>query len=165
MRIAEELGIVQAITPVDLQGAANNGDFVSLKNYGHVSIIIHHSIGTDNDDIIISLRQAKTVADGAGKVLNISEIFHKIGGTTLAAVGTFTRATQTAAATYDTDALDEAQNEAIYIVEVSKDDLDTDNDYDCVRIEVADVGGNAMLGSALYILSEPRFEAIEAIAD
>lgn len=165
MRIAEELGIVQAITPVDLQGAANNGDFVSLKNYGHVSIIIHHSIGTDNDDIIISLRQAKTVADGAGKVLNISEIFHKIGGTTLAAVGTFTRATQTAAATFDTDALDEAQNEAIYIVEVSKDDLDTDNDYDCVRIEVADVGGNAMLGSALYILSEPRFEAIEAIAD
>lgn len=163
-RIAENFQIVQAIAPVDFQTALNTGDYVNMKNYGHLTVVIHHSIGTDGDDIIISLRQAKNVSDGSGKVLNIAEIFHKIGATALSAIPLFTRATQTAAATYDTDALDEAQNEAIYLVEISKDDLDTDNDFNCVRVAIADVGGNAMLGSAIYILSDPRYEAIEAIA-
>lgn len=164
-RLAEKFQIVQAIAPVDFQTAVNTGDYVNMKNYGHCTVIIHHSIGTDGDDIIISLRQATDVSDSDGKALNIAEIFYKIGATALSAVPLFTRATQTAAATYDTDALDEAQNEAIYVLEVSKDDLDTDNNFNCFRVAVADVGGNAMLGSAIYILSDPRFEAIEAIAD
>jgi hypothetical protein len=163
-RIADQLQLVQAITPVDFQ-TAQTGDYVSMKNYGHLSIIIHHSIGTDDDDIVISLRQAKNVSDGSGKVLNISELFYKIGATALSAVSLFTRATKTAAATWDTDALDEAQNEALYIIEISKDDLDTDNDFDCVRVAIADTGSNAMLGSALYLLSDPRFDAVDAISD
>jgi len=165
MRLVENFGIVQAVTPVDFQTAANNGDYVSLKNYAHVTVIVHTSIGTAGDDPVVTLDQAKTVAGGSTKSLLIDEIYHKTGATALSAVGTFTRVTQTAADGYDTATIDGAENEQILIIEVDAAELDTTNDFDCMRVSIADVGGNAQLGSALYILSDPRHNAIEAIAD
>ncbi len=36
-------------------------------------------------------------------------------------------------------------------------DLDVDNDFDCIRATIADVGAAAQPEDLLYILSEPRF--------
>ena len=165
MRLVEEFQIVNAIVPVDLQTGANAGDYVSLKNYRHCTVLITTGIGTAGDDPVISQFQAKTVAGGDEKALNISTIWHKVGATAVTAVGEWTKVTQTAAATYDSDAIDGAENVAMFILEIDADDLDVDNGFDCYRVHVADVGSNAMLGCATYILSQPRFPAIEAITD
>ena len=163
MRLVEEFQIVNAIVPVDLKTGANPGDYVSLKNYRHCTVLITTAIGTAGQDPVISQFQAKTVAGGDEKPLNITTVWEKVGSTAVTAVGTFTKVTQAAGATY-TNA-DGAENVAMFILEVDADDLDVDNGFDCYRVHVADVGGNAMLGCATYILSQPRFPAIEAITD
>jgi len=61
-----------------------------------------------------------------------------------------------------------AEAEAIIAVDIKAEDLDVDNDFDCVRLDVADVGSNAQLGCGFYILYEPRSAeepALSAIAD
>ena len=165
MRLAELGQIVPAIIPVDLQTGANEGDWVSLKNYNHCTIIVFTAIGTGGDDPVITLDQATTVAGAGTKTLNVSEIFHKVGATAVSAVSAFTKVTQTAADGYDTVAIDGAENEAVFVIEVDRDQLDGDNDFDCMQVNVADVGSNEMLGCALYILSEPRYDGADAISD
>jgi len=155
--------IVGGITPVDLQTAANTGDYISFKNHDHCTIVIYTGIGTGGDDPVISLVQAQDVAATGAKVLNISEVFHKVGSTALSAVETFTRVTQTAAATYDTAAIDGAENEAIFVLEIDAAQLDTDNNFDCLLAAVADVGSNAQLGCMLYIMSDSSYNGVEAI--
>jgi hypothetical protein len=165
-RLADEMQIVTAFVPVDSQTAAITGDYVSMKNYGHLTIVLNNAIGIAGDDLVVTLDQAKTVAGGSAKALNISEVFYKVGATAISAVGTFTKATQTAADGYDTAAIDGAENEMLLVIEVSKDDLDTDNDFDCVSVAIADTGSaGAQLLSGMYILTDPRFDAVEAIAD
>ena len=162
-RLAERMQIVGGFVPVDMQTAANPGDYISFKNHDHCTIIIYTAIGTGGDDPVISLVQATSVAAAGAKALNISEVFYKVGATALSAVGTFTRATQTAAATYDTAGIDGAENEAIFVLEIDAAQLDTDNDFDCLRVNIADVGSNAQLGCALYVMSDSSYNGIEAI--
>ena len=165
MRIVEDCQIVSAIVPVDLTTAANAGDWVSLKEYDHCTIIVFTGIGTAGQDPVITLDQATDVSGTSTKTLNVDEIYHKTGATALSAVGTFTRVTQTAADGYDTDPIDGAENEQIVVIEVDAADLDVDNNFDCLQVNVADVGANSMLGCALYILSEPRHSGKSAIVD
>jgi hypothetical protein len=164
-RPAENFQIVGAGVPVDLTTAGLQGDYVSMKNWGHLTVVCFSAIGTAGQDLTITLDQAKTVAAGSAKALNIAEVFHKVGATALSAVSLFTRVTQTAADGYDTVAIDGAENEMLLLLEVSKDDLDTDNDFDCVRAVINDDIGSTELGCLLYILSDPRFDAADAISD
>jgi hypothetical protein len=155
-RLLDRAQIVEGFAPVDLQAAANDGDWVSLKNYNHVTVIFHKKAGTAGDDPTLTLEQATAVAGTSAKGLNFTRIFTKQGAA-LNAVGTFTEVTQTAASTY-TDATS-AEVAAIWVVEIDAQDLDVNGGFDCVRARVADVGGNAQLGSLLYILTEARFGA------
>ena len=164
-RIADQLQIVGAGVPVDLTTAGLLGDYVSLKNYNHITIICFSAIGTGGEDLTITLDQAKTVAGGSTKSLLISEVFHKVGATALSAVGNFTRVTQTAADGYDTVAIDGAENEMLLVLEIDAADLDTTNDFDCIRAVINDDIGSTELGCLLYILSGPRYDAINAIID
>jgi hypothetical protein len=165
MRITEEGQIVLAGVPVDTTTAGLTGDYVSLKNYNQCTILFLSAIGTAGQDWNLSLDQAKTVAGGSVKALNIDEVFHKVGATAISAVSLFTRVTQTAADGYDTVAIDGAENEAIFAIEVNRNDLDTDNDFDCLRALIADDVGAAQLGAILYILTEPRYDRSDAISD
>jgi hypothetical protein len=153
MRLIEQMQIVAGVIPVDLQTAANDGDWVSLKNYNHLTVVFFKAIGTAGDDPTLTLEQATAVAGTGAKALTFTTIHVKQG--TQTGIGTFTKVTQAAAATYThTDA---AENQAIWVVEFDAPDLDVENGFDCVRARVADVGGNAQLGCILYLLSEPRY--------
>jgi len=154
----EDAQIVQAIVPVDLASADNTGDFVSLINYRRLLFVVSTGIGSAGNDIVIDANQA-TAADGTGvkALTKITRIHHKVGATAISAVGTFTEVEQTAAASYDSVGIDEAENEALLVIEVNAEDLDTDNGFEWVRFDVADVGTGAHLGSALYILLDPRY--------
>ena len=158
MLALETMMIVPAIRPVDLQDGANNGDFVSLKNYAHCAVVFHSAVGTGGDDPTINLNQATDVSGTSSKSLSVIDtIYVKQAATSLASTGQSSKVTQSAAATY-TEATS-AEQEALWVVEFDADELDVDNGFDCVQLTVADIGSNAQLGAAYYILTQPRFPA------
>jgi len=147
--------LVAAWQPLDLQ-TAREGDWVSLKNAGGVDILVFKGAGTDGDDPTFTFEQATVVAGTDAKNLAvIDQYWQKEAATDLTGTGTWTRVTQTAAATV-APGDPSAQDVAMYLFTIDADQLDVDGGFDCVRISCSDVGGNAQLGCAIYILRELR---------
>lgn len=162
MNIAENMQVCAGFGPVDMMTAANSGDWVSMKNHSHLTVILFKGVGTAGEDPILKLQQATAVAGTAAKDLLFTTIYTKAG--TLTSIGTFTKVIQ-AAATSFVDAT-HAEVAAIYLIEVNAEDLDVAGGFDCVQASVADVGIAAQLGACLYILSEPRYAPpLSAIVD
>lgn len=166
MKFLENHQIVMGVLPLDLQ-TARTGDYVSLKNYRHLTVVVLKNAGTDGDDQTLTFNQATAVAGTGAKGLSVTEYHEKEG--TLTGIGQWTRVTQSAAATV---ALGDpsAQSEALYVFEFDADELDVDNGFDCVSVDSDGAGSNAQLGAILYILSEPRHplpaaSMLSAIAD
>lgn len=153
----EQANIVPAFVPVNLSAAANNGDYVSMKNYGRCVIVFFAGAGTAGDDPTLTVQQATAVAGTSAKALNFTRIDTKQGAD-LAAVGVFTTVTQAAGNTY-TDATS-AEVQKLWVIEIKAEDLDTANGFDCINASVADAdpdGTNAQLGCILYILHGSRY--------
>lgn len=151
--ILEKAQIVPAIIPVNLATGANTGDWVSLKHYGRCAIVFLAGVGTAGQDPTITVLQAKTVAGGSSKALNFTRVDRK-EATALTGVGQFTTTTQAAANTYTTSGIANAQK--LWVIDIKAEDLDIDNGFDCVQASVGDVGTNSQIGTALYLLHEPR---------
>jgi len=152
----------QGFLPVAMNTAANTGDVVSLKGYGGCLIIFHKAVGTAGQDPTITLLQGTDVAFGTNKALNITRVDKKQAATDLTAVGTYTKSTSASPASNDTFSTntwtnsDLAEQAAIVLIDVKAEDLDANNNYDCVRASIADVGTNAQLGTVMYMLYNPR---------
>lgn len=157
------IDIIPAIIPLDLQ-TARVGDFVSLKNAKGCLVVVLKGIGTAGDDPVISLEQASDVAGTGVKALSVVTSFYKkIGATALTGVGAWTQVTQTASDALATDTAS-AEGDGLWAVNIEADQLDVDGGFDCIRVSVADVGNNAQLGCALYILHGLRYpDAPEAL--
>lgn len=151
--------IVPAIVPLDLQ-TARDGDWLSLKNAQGVCIVFFKGAGTAGDDPTLTFEQASDVSGTGAKNLSVVTTIHKKQGT-LTSVGTWTTVTQAAGATYAGDGTS-AEEQAVYVVEIEADQLDADNGFDCVRVRCSDVGTNAQLGCALYLLYGLRYAAAPA---
>lgn len=155
MPVAQPLGrlfdIASAFVPVDTQTATNTGDYISLKNAAGVLVVLFKAAGTANDDPVLSFYQATSVAGGSAKTLaTITKHWQKQG--TLTAVTGWTKVTQTAGATLTLNATS-AENQGIYAVPITAEELDIANGFDCLRVDVADTGSaGAQLGAMLYIL-------------
>jgi hypothetical protein len=149
--------IISGFVPVDMQTGANSGDYISLKNWNGVCIVLFKAAGTAGDDPTITVRQAKDVSGTSVKdLLAVTDIYTKQG--TLTSVGTWTHTTQAAAATLAGDGTS-AESQGVYFTFIPTEALDTDNGFDCLAANVADVGGNAQLGCLFYIPVGPRFAA------
>ena len=161
--ILEKLQIAQGFLPVDMSAGANAGDWVSLKNYGRVAIVLFKEPGTAGNDPTITLQQATDVSSTGAKALNITRVDKKQAASDLLAVGQFTKSTADDPETNDTFSTntwtntDLAEQAAIIVIDVKAEDLDIDNGFDCVRVTIADVGTTGQLGALLYLLHEPRF--------
>jgi len=151
--------IVSGFVPVDMQTGANTGDWVSVENFNHVSIVLFKGAGTAGDDPTLTVLQATDAAGTSSKALNFTRVYTKQG--TLTGIANFTLTTQSAANTY-TDATS-AEVTAIWVVEFDADDLDVSGGFTHVQASVGDVGSNAQLGACLYLATEPRYAA--AVAD
>lgn len=147
--------IIEGWPIVDLQTGANTGDAISLKNWEGCAVVFCSSVGTAADDPTLTLWQGTAIAMSDAKALTFTTIYRKQAATSLASTGTWTRTTQTAAATY-THA-DAAEQDLIWVVDVESDELDAANGFDCIKATVADVGGNAQLGFLFYIPYGPRY--------
>ncbi|RWF66853.1 hypothetical protein [Mesorhizobium sp.] len=161
----EEHQVVLLFKPVAMNAAANSGDWVSMKNYSRCTIIFIKAVGTAGDDPTLSFKQATDVSGTNVKALGVTRIDKKQAATDLTAVGTFTKSTSDSAASNDTfnttngtwTNSDLAEQAAIVIADIKAEDLDVANGFDCVTMNIADVGTNAQLGTAIAILREPRY--------
>ncbi len=146
--------IVSAFVPVDMQTANNDGDWVSLAKYDRCLCVLFKGIGTATDDPIFNLQQADSNTGGNAKDINFTVIHKKVGSqlTTL----DFSRVTQTAATSH-TDAVS-AEAEAIMAVEIKADEMDIDNGFVWLRLDIANIGSNAQIGCAFYILIGARYK-------
>lgn len=157
--ILEQMNVAAGSVPVDMAAAAMNGDWVSLKGYDRLLVVLFKAAGTAGDDPTLTIEQAKDVAGTDGKALSFTEIWKKQGA--LASIASWTTVTQSAANTY-TDAAS-AETQAIWAVEIKAADLDVSGGFDCLRATVADVGTGAQLGCLLYLMFDPRYAVTQPI--
>ena len=136
------------------------GDYVSLKDYENMLVLIVFNDGTaTTGDIDIELYQAINNEGGSAKVLNAAKtgtIFSKKHATTLAAVGQWTEETQAVAdEIYD----DETSGEQLGMIaiEIKASDLDADGGFDHVRVDL-DTISSAKLLTGLYILGGAKIK-------
>lgn len=162
--LAEEVNICAGFVPVDMAAGANSGDWVSLKNYRHVSIVLFKAAGAVGEPAVITVQQATDVAGTGAKALNFTRVDHK-SGADIFTVGAYTKVTQAAANTYS--AVGGAGNtQAIVQIDFNAEDLDADGGFDCIRATIADPGATAQLGALFYILTGPRYTPMQsAIVD
>ena len=149
----EGLGIVEGFPVVDLQTGANTGDWVSLKHASRAIILFASGVGTAGDDPTLTLLQASAVDGTGSKALLIptASVFKKQAATSLASTAQWSDASGDVSTNTLTNATS-AEQSALWIVEVSADELDVDNGFDCISATVADVGSNAQPGCLFYFL-------------
>lgn len=148
------IDIVGAFRPVDLQTGANNGDYVSMKNYAGILVVFHSAIGTAGDDPTLNIDQATDNAGAGSKDLSVSgsarKVFKKQAATDLLSTGVWSLADSDISGGNWTNATS-AEEEALVTIWIDASDLDVANGFDFIRATVADVGTNAQLGACYYI--------------
>lgn len=143
--LVENTKIISAILPKDWTGAASTGDYVSLKNYAHLTIIIQTGAWAGGTSAI-TITQSLTVAAGSEKALAFTKQWNDVSTT-----GTLVET----AVTSSTFTIGTANK--LYVIEVDADTLDVAGGFDVVTVKGATPGSNADLYGAIYILSKPRY--------
>lgn len=143
------------------------GDYVSLKNFENVLVLIVFNDGTaTSGDIDIEVYQATDTSNSLSdaKALDVCKtgrIYSKKHATDLSAVGQWTEETQaTADEIYD----DETSGEALGMIaiEIRASDLDVDNGFSAIRVDL-DTISSAKLLTGLYILGGAKIQAAPAL--
>ncbi len=143
----ETSAIEAGAVPIDTTGAVVAGDWVSMKNYQNLLIIIKQGAWAAGTPAV-TLDQATVVAGTDTKTLGFTTMWTKTGLTGT----TFTKT----AVTSDTFNLTATAN-TITAIEVDASQLDADNDFDCFQVDIASPGSNADLICVSYLLYEPRY--------
>lgn len=152
MNLVENFQIVEAIAPQ--VGAAITGDYISLKNVNHVTVLVH--ITQDNAaPVAITLEQATAVAGTGSKAITKTVPVFLVAD----AATSDLFVAQTPAVGFTTDA---AVKHKIVAFEVRAEDLD--EGYDCLTVKTA-ASNAANLTSAVYIAGGLRFGNKSLIAD
>lgn len=157
MKFLEFNDIQPIFIPVDLNDGAITGDYVSLKGHHGVGCLLIAGDGSAGNDLTVSVFQAKDVAGTDAKVLNAlvtGRIYTKEHASAFSSIGTWTKETQ---ATADEQFTKDDSGEQVnaWLLELLASDLDVHNDFDCIRMDVADPGA-AKIGAGVYLLHGSR---------
>lgn len=144
-QLIQNAHIVQALAPSDVSSVTP--DYVSLKNYQHVTAIISLTCSTGVAACAVTLKQATAVAGTSEKALGFDWVWKNENIT----AETLTKT----AVTSDTFSSTADVNDKLFVIEVDSDSLDVDNGFDCFRVALADAA--ATVASVVYVLSQPRF--------
>ena len=136
-----------------LDGGGIAGDRVSLKNYERCAVIIALDPASGTDVSAVTLKQSKTVDNSPSteKALAFTQMW-KTADTTLSDALV---ATAVVANTFNTSNL--AKKE-VFVIEVLATDLDIDNDFDCIRVDMADPGSVSTPAAVIYVLYNSRYK-------
>lgn len=147
--LAEQAKIVMGCPPATLATTAGDGDFVCMKNYRRLTILIAVANGSTVTGGAVTLVQATEVAGSTTSALGFSGYWANTDtGASDALV--YTAATNNTFTTSTTNSKNQ-----IYVIQVDAEDLDLANGYDCVRVDVASMA-NAT-GCVLYFLDGARY--------
>jgi hypothetical protein len=158
--LGSSFDIIPGVVPVDLQ-AAQTGDYVSLKGAQGCLVVFFKGAGTAADDPTLEIQQATSVAAGSAKDLLGFITIYKKQGAALTGVGSWAKVSQTADEDFVGDSTS-AEEQGLYAAWIPNDILDVDNGFDCIQVNVKDVGNNAQLGCVLYILCGLRNQTTPA---
>lgn len=138
--------VVECIKP-QTGGSARSGDWISLKDYNHATIIVHIAMG-NAATTAITVDKGKTAAGGSNSDgITVNWAFKATGqGTT----DTYTQVT--GAASFTSSAT--GSGSEIYRLDIDGDELG--DDYDYFQLELG-ASNASNLVSAVAILSGPRF--------
>lgn len=145
-QLIQNAKIVQALNPVSVSSVTP--DYVSLKNYQHVTAIISLTCSTGVAACAVTLKQATAVAGTNEKALGFSYVWKNedvVTSDTLVKTAVTNNTFSTAADI----------KEKLYVIEVDSDALDVDGGFDCFRVALADAA--ATVASVVYVLSQPRY--------
>lgn len=142
--------------------ATTNGDcdYVSLKGFERCTIVIAVDNATTVTGGAVTLKQATAVAGTSEKALGFTAVW---ANTDVSAGDTLTE-TAVSNNTFTTDTTD--NKNLLYVIEVDAADLDINNGFDCLRVDVLSMA-NAV-GFVQYILHGARYGspvATSAITD
>lgn len=137
----ENVHIVPAIPPLNITGAGADGDWVSMKHWRKLAIVIEQGAWAGGTSAV-TLQQASDNAGTGAKALSFEK---KYEGTALTDDVLFE-----VAVTSGTFNLDTANK--YHLIEVLASDLDTINDFTHVRVRLGTPGVNADVVGAIYIL-------------
>lgn len=145
--------LVQSAKPVtgldSIVPSSSTPDYVSLKDYAHVTAIILVKNATAVTGSAITLKQATAVAGTGEKALGFTKAWRNIDTAAADALAEFAVTSDT----FTTDATN--SKNLMYVIEVDAAELDVDGGFDCFRVGT----GNATAATVtvLYILSSPRY--------
>jgi hypothetical protein len=145
MRLVDRAQIVQALEAKNYTGAAGTGAYISLKNAGHVTIVIQTGAWAGGT-AAVTLKQATAIAGTANKALSFGTQYTNVAGTTTDLL----TATAVASDTFNLSAAN-----ATHVIEVDAASLDIANGFDCLSLQVASPGANADLYAAFYVVDGP----------
>lgn len=149
--LIEESQVKQIVAPgTDMNAAAITGARVALKDFEKATIMI--LMGTSVGAVVqATLRQHNAASGGTSKDLEvINAHYYKAG-----AADIFTKVEPTAARALIDASAQFAADEGILAVEVRSEDLDNDNGFHWLSVDLADSTA-AKLVAGVVILGEPR---------
>jgi len=147
MLFVEQNKLIGASAPADMSGKAMTAKYVSMKNYGHLTVVIKTGAwagGTAAVTMVESTDVTNSLSDAQN--LNLDYVW-----TGTVASGALTKTAVTS------DTFNLAAANSFYVIELDADELDVDDGFDCVTVAIASPGANSDFYSVDYILSEPRY--------
>jgi hypothetical protein len=162
MRFLEQAQIVPIMTGgvLDVRNQTRTGDYVCMKDFRNLTIVVHFADGQAGDDVKLTVEQATDAAGTGHKAVNVLQtgrIFTKLGAADVTAVGGWTQETQAVADEEYTHA-DAGEQSGLYVVELSDEDFDLAGGFDWVRCDITGIANTAAkLACGEYILWNPRY--------
>jgi hypothetical protein len=147
VRLVDKLKFVEGLPAI--VPSTSTPDYVSLKLYNHLTVVVMVKNATTVTGSAITLKQATAVAGTSEKALAFDTMWANLD---TAATDTLV---ETAVTSNTFTTLTTNSKTAMYVMEVRPEDLDMANGFDCVRAGTADATAATL--TVLYILSGPRF--------
>jgi len=147
LRQIDKVKFVEGLAPQT--PSSSTPDYVSLKHYKHLTVVIQAKNATTVTGSAITLKQATDVAATSEKALS----FAKMWADTDTGAGDTLTETAVTSDTFTTGATN--SKNYLYVIEVDASDLDADNGFDCVRLGTGNATASVL--NVLYILSEPSY--------
>ena len=159
-RLDEQVTTVVAAAGLLLTSTLGDTLYVSLKNFRKIQIVISIADGTTVTGSTITLKQATAVAGTNEKALAFTRM---LANTDYGASKTMTE-TAVTSNTFTTQTTN--SKDSLYIIEVDSQDLDSANNFDCIRV---DGTGHAATNSrgcvVLYNLFGARYNGANPLID
>lgn len=148
--LVEQAKIVTGLAAV--VPSSTTPDYVSLKGYERMTIIVSVKNATTVTGSAITVKQASAVAGTGEKAVPLTRAYRNLDAAAGDALSEFAVASDT----FTTDATN--SKDLLYVIEVDVSMLDVKNDFDCVRLGT----GNAVAATiaAIYILWPGKYQKL-----